>query len=721
MTWHDPYIGEETPDSFAAVEHWAFQVETPFRPVHEIMEAFSPSIERLTFEGETAYTGSPEQVAFREKVLRAHLAHSKANKGLPGRDLAPSELQPVAGTTIMMRRDAAEAAGRMIAAANAALAKARASGHPDAQWTTRIAAASGYRGSQRQAAIWRKNFEGYYLRSARHRGTLPSGPHGDEATRYMITGFRVPRWTAAPGYGNHQAGIAIDLLQKRSFGHIRNSSHADSLKTWKRTWLYEWLSKNAASFGYHPYEKEPWHWEYRPSFSPATAAGSTGRRQYDGPPYPGPMRETPGYEAAAQLESEDEAGIEGEDDAGEDEAVVEGEDDAGEDEAVVEGEDDAGEDEAGVEGEDDAGEDEAGVEGEDDAGEDEDEAGVEGEDDAAAALQLLETDPDVEMTELLQNTKQLRKVGGAFGFVFGPDLRRGVQGNSVAALQRALARLCYRTRVNGIFDSNTETAVRAFQEGAALPVTGVADTGTRKAILGVLPSAPLPKSGEALSDAIVKAALDELKLWTANGWTETDGAATPTLKKYWAAVGIRPTAQQLQNKIWQNGQPKTVKQPAIAGNPWSAAFISWVMCHAGAGDTFLYARRHLDYVQQARRNHDTENPDSPFWAYLADSVAPEPGDLICGNRGPIAPWSTILTSQGWALHCDIVTSRPSQGRLSGVGGNLSNRVSKTFYNVLPNGNIDLKHLDSRGKPDQTKLIFIIRCRGLAPGVPLSSS
>jgi len=30
------------------------------------------------------------------------------------------------------------------------------------------------------------------------------------------------------------------------------------------TKVYQWLVKNAESFGFYPYFYEPWHWEYRP-------------------------------------------------------------------------------------------------------------------------------------------------------------------------------------------------------------------------------------------------------------------------------------------------------------------------------------------------------------------------------------------------------------------------------------------------------------------------
>jgi hypothetical protein len=52
-------------------------------------------------------------------------------------------------------------------------------------------------------------------------GTEHAGPHSAEAVRYMLEVFHLPRWVAAPGFSNHQAGIAIDLQQERERAPIR--------------------------------------------------------------------------------------------------------------------------------------------------------------------------------------------------------------------------------------------------------------------------------------------------------------------------------------------------------------------------------------------------------------------------------------------------------------------------------------------------------------------
>ena len=209
--------------------------------------------------------GTPEQVAFRERVLREHINRSYGRRGPAQPDLAASERRLVAGTKVEMATAAAAAASRLLEAANRALVVARETGTPDSGNTIRITGSSGYRGQAHQARVWRRHFKGYYDRTLRARQALSAGPHSEEALRYMLDVFHIPRRVAAPGYSNHQAGIAIDLWQERSSGNrLSNDSSPEARARWRTTWLWGWLNGNAAAFGFRPYEHEEWHWEYKP-------------------------------------------------------------------------------------------------------------------------------------------------------------------------------------------------------------------------------------------------------------------------------------------------------------------------------------------------------------------------------------------------------------------------------------------------------------------------
>jgi LAS superfamily LD-carboxypeptidase LdcB len=281
----EPSLAGSSPDeySLAETEHWNYAVESPFRPAYELLAPIGEATaDRQTGEPD-GWTGTGDQLLFRDAVLRAHLARSRARKGEPTRDLRPDELATVAGTDVRMRRDAAAAAGRMLAAANAALAAAQAAGDQDARRTIRVGAASGYRGRAHQETLWHRYFPRYYHETRQARALLPGGPYGPAAVRHLIEEYGIPRRIAAPGYSNHQNGIAIDILQRRQPGHrIQNSTAAAAVRAWRSTWLHGWLRQNAGSFGFHPYEREPWHWNFRRA--PAEGQESWATRRTDDTP-----------------------------------------------------------------------------------------------------------------------------------------------------------------------------------------------------------------------------------------------------------------------------------------------------------------------------------------------------------------------------------------------------------------------------------------------------
>jgi LAS superfamily LD-carboxypeptidase LdcB len=214
---------------------------------------------------EEAWSGSTDQIDFRDRVLSAHLQRSRKRSGPPRRDLRPDELRKVRGTGVSMAIDAAAAAGRLIEAANQALAEMKTAADVDALRTISISATSGYRGSDHQRDLWQKYFPGYYRRSRKGREALSAGAHSDEAVSYMFDVFRLSERIAAPGYSNHQAGIAIDLWQQRIAGHeIENKTDPEWRAKWRASWFHGWLIDNAAAYGFVPYVKEEWHWEYKP-------------------------------------------------------------------------------------------------------------------------------------------------------------------------------------------------------------------------------------------------------------------------------------------------------------------------------------------------------------------------------------------------------------------------------------------------------------------------
>lgn len=145
---------------------------------------------------------------------------------------------------------------------------------------------------------------------------------------------------------------------------------------------------------------------------------------------------------------------------------------------------------------------------------------------------------------------------------------------------------------------------------------------------------------------------------------------------YWAVTPEGAGIVRTQNGRWnQSGID------ARWNAPWSAAFISWVMCEAGLGtnDRFHRAIAHWRYIDQAIRARDAGAPTSGYVAYDLGERTVEPGDLLCFARRPAYRSLAERRRQmgtGASSHCDIVvTVDEDQGRILAVGGNVLRSVS----------------------------------------------
>ncbi|MGY6213972.1 DUF2272 domain-containing protein [Methylolobus aquaticus] len=154
------------------------------------------------------------------------------------------------------------------------------------------------------------------------------------------------------------------------------------------------------------------------------------------------------------------------------------------------------------------------------------------------------------------------------------------------------------------------------------------------------------------------------------GFWEDDDSHVFRVNMYWSAVGM----------------------PGLDGNdckqPWSAAFISYVMQRAGVPSfQFPPARAHWVYLKQFVR--DNGMPGQGFVPHGIREYRAQPGDLICATRehygapmlrGP-ADASFLDNNK---LHCDIVVTREGS-TLEVIGGNVRNSVSKSVLTLDGSG------------------------------------
>lgn len=191
--------------------------------------------------------------------------------------------------------------------------------------------------------------------------------------------------------------------------------------------------------------------------------------------------------------------------------------------------------------------------------------------------------------------------------------------------------------------------------------------------------APRPRPGGAVMPARVQitsplrqriAALAnrEWLKWGRGTRKETDPALRPTLQAYWSAT--------------PGGVPRVPNW--WTAKPWSAAFISWVMRQAGAGNAFKRSGGHSYYIAAAKQNR-ISNSSNPIKAYRVSEASPRVGDLVCRARaGSGATYDNIRG--GMSTHCDFVTAvRP--GAIEVIGGNVSNSVGKKTIRTNAAGRI----------------------------------
>lgn len=138
---------------------------------------------------------------------------------------------------------------------------------------------------------------------------------------------------------------------------------------------------------------------------------------------------------------------------------------------------------------------------------------------------------------------------------------------------------------------------------------------------------------------------------------------------------------------------RAVDKPRLTGNdchqPWSAAFVSWIMREAGVpDDQFPPSDSHWGYLTRLMAVADSD-PGAAFWPHPVGDYQPRPGDLICATRGngdtpPSGQSPRLVLLEHRKLHCDIVVGREGD-TLALIGGNVRNSVSKTILKLDKDG------------------------------------
>lgn len=205
----------------------------------------------------TGWSGEHSLESFRQSVREWQIRFLRGRGRVEFEDVADSELEIIEGKH-RLRRTAAVACRALLLKVRADLAEAQAAKDHRATLTQSIGIQSAYRSFAEDGQAWRNTFAKHYELTRVERAALRGGSHGSAAVVFF--GARMANLKAPPGWSNHSNAMAVDF--NTSFANTLYRALSEQRASWKTTWLHPWLVANAPRFGFHPYAKEEWHWDY---------------------------------------------------------------------------------------------------------------------------------------------------------------------------------------------------------------------------------------------------------------------------------------------------------------------------------------------------------------------------------------------------------------------------------------------------------------------------
>lgn len=157
-------------------------------------------------------------------------------------------------------------------------------------------------------------------------------------------------------------------------------------------------------------------------------------------------------------------------------------------------------------------------------------------------------------------------------------------------------------------------------------------------------------------------------------WEDDGGPYSNRVNAYWRAVG-RPGLNGMDCQ-----------------EPWSAAFMGWVMKSAGVPESqFIRGIAHWEYL--AGIIDEAGYGGRWFVPRRVTDYSPQPGDLVCASRGASKPrlndgYISAGQLRGLSSHCDLVVGKSGQ-TLDVIGGNVRNSVSKTTLELDSQGRLQV--------------------------------
>jgi hypothetical protein len=204
--------------------------------------------------------GSPWETALRRDIFDQQFKWASGSGRKPVWGVPEDQLGTIEGKRL--HKDAVSSAEALLDSARFDLDTAKKLGKPEALKVSKVGIASAYRPARTvDFEAWKDTFASTYgtMYKARKAQGRESEPFSKAETSELLV--KMINNKAVPGFSNHSRGTAIDFSTtegKRTLG----PSHSDS-PAWRTSWFYNWLMTHAFKFGWDPYSKEEWHFDFR--------------------------------------------------------------------------------------------------------------------------------------------------------------------------------------------------------------------------------------------------------------------------------------------------------------------------------------------------------------------------------------------------------------------------------------------------------------------------
>lgn len=120
--------------------------------------------------------------------------------------------------------------------------------------------------------------------------------------------------------------------------------------------------------------------------------------------------------------------------------------------------------------------------------------------------------------------------------------------------------------------------------------------------------------------------------------------------------------------------------------PWSAAFISYGMQRAGAGNQFPYSAGHTRWIVKSIQNRKDGKINAALVGYKTKEFPLQVGDLVGAPRENGVTYDNAIAKGWFKSHTDVIVEvDQANKRAYAIGGNVGQSVARTKLKIDADG------------------------------------